>query len=123
MMSASSRRFDARGGSLITRILVILLAVAVLISIITRSTPTRSPSSSGSPVRRTTDPGPHLKIPLLETVTFVPVQRQLKGRVRLHHGSSTIRSQFTPEREYAGRIADAHGDLNVASSSGSSSTR
>ncbi len=63
---------------------------------------------------RTTDPGPHLKFPFAESVTKVPVQRQLK----MEFGFRTV--QAAQRSEYAGgpnEQAEAimlTGDLNVA---------
>ena len=50
---------------------------------------------------RTTEPGPHLKIPLgIERVTTVTVQRQLKEEFGFETVSAGVRSQFqtSPER-------------------------
>jgi len=54
---------------------------------------------------RTTDPGPHLKIPFgIESVTKVPVQRQLKMEFGFrttrppHAASSTFRRRPPPSR-------------------------
>jgi membrane protease subunit HflK len=66
---------------------------------------------------RTTDPGPHLKLPFgIESVTKVPVQRQLK----MEFGFRTARSGG-PQSEYAAASAETlgesvmlTGDLNVA---------
>jgi len=64
---------------------------------------------------RTTDPGPHLKIPFgVETVTKVPVQRQLK----MEFGFRTLRagkqSTFEVTPETRGEALMLTGDLNVA---------
>jgi membrane protease subunit HflK len=64
---------------------------------------------------RTTDPGPHLKIPLAETLTKVPVQRQLK----MEFGFRTLQPGIRSTYEAANRDTDAEslmltGDLNVA---------
>jgi membrane protease subunit HflK len=64
---------------------------------------------------RTTEPGPHLKIPFAETVTKVPVQRQLK----MEFGFRTIRpgqrSEFAPDSpETRAEAVMLTGDLNVA---------
>jgi membrane protease subunit HflK len=64
---------------------------------------------------RTTDPGPHLKIPFAETVVKVPVQRQLK----MEFGFRTLRSgrstEFAPpSTETLGESVMLTGDLNVA---------
>jgi membrane protease subunit HflK len=65
---------------------------------------------------RTTDPGPHLKIPFAETVTKVPVQRQLK----MEFGFRSARTgggqtQFAaPSEQTVGESVMLTGDLNVA---------
>jgi modulator of FtsH protease HflK len=63
---------------------------------------------------RTTDPGPHLKIPLAESVTKVPVQRQLK----MEFGFRTVRagqqSEFAETPETKSEAIMLTGDLNVA---------
>ena len=51
---------------------------------------------------RTTEPGPHLKIPLgIERVTTVPVQRQLKEEFGFETVSAGVRSQFQTSHERA----------------------
>lgn len=60
---------------------------------------------------RTTGPGPHLKIPFgVETVTKVPVQRQLKEEFGFRTVQSDVRSQFEGVAEEALMLT---GDLNV----------
>ena len=65
---------------------------------------------------RTTDPGPHLKIPFgVESVTKVPVQRQLKMEFGFRTLQAAARSQFAPESpETLGEAVMLTGDLNVA---------
>ena len=65
---------------------------------------------------RTTDPGPHLKIPFgIETVTKVPVQRQLKMEFGFRTVRAAARSEFAPESpETLGEAVMLTGDLNVA---------
>src|SRR2546425_424964 len=65
---------------------------------------------------RTTDPGPHLKIPFgVETVTKVPVQRQLNMEFGFRTLRPGIRSEFAPpNRETIGESVMLTGDLNVA---------
>ena len=46
---------------------------------------------------RTTDPGPHLKFPFAETVTKVPVQRQLKMEFGFRTVRGGVRSEFAPQ--------------------------
>jgi len=58
--------------------------------------------SSGSAADvRTTDPGPHLKFPLIETVTRVPCPASIEDRVRIPHqdlGRAAPSSSRTPRR-------------------------
>jgi len=64
---------------------------------------------------RTTDPGPHLKIPFgVETVTKVPIQRQLKQEFGFETAEAGVRSEFriTPQRAQESLMLT--GDLNVA---------
>ncbi len=65
---------------------------------------------------RTTDPGPHLKIPFgVETVTKVPVQRQLNMEFGFRTLRPGIRSEFAPpSQETLGESVMLTGDLNVA---------
>lgn len=65
---------------------------------------------------RTTDPGPHLKISFgAETVTKVPVQRQLKEEFGFRTLQPGVRSAFaTPSPETLGESIMLTGDLNVA---------
>ena len=91
--------FSLRGrGGLVTRIALILVAVIVLVS-----TYYQVNADSVAVVQRfgrydrTTDPGPHLKIPLIETVTIVPVQRQLKAEFGFITDRASIRSQFSQD--------------------------
>jgi len=61
---------------------------------------------------RTTGPGPHLKIPFgVETVTKVPVLRQLKEEFGFRTLRSDVRSEFESAAEEALMLT---GDLNVA---------
>ncbi len=65
---------------------------------------------------RITDPGPHLKFPFgIETVTKVPVQRQLKMEFGFRTLRAGAKSTFaTPSPETAGEAVMLTGDLNVA---------
>lgn len=64
---------------------------------------------------RTTDPGAHFKIPLLETVVRVPIQRQLKAEFGFRTARAGVRSEFAPDSEETAREAlMLTGDLNVA---------
>ena len=65
---------------------------------------------------RTTPPGPHFKIPLgVETVTKVPVQRQLKMEFGFRTQEAAARSTYAPpSTETKGESLMLTGDLNVA---------
>ncbi len=64
---------------------------------------------------RTTEPGPHLKIPFgIERVTKVPVQRQLKEEFGFETVAAAVRSQFRTSPERAQESLMLTGDLNVA---------
>ena len=63
---------------------------------------------------RTTEPGPHLKIPFAESVTKVPVQRQLKMEFGFRSAVTGGRSQFASSPETLAEAVMLTGDLNVA---------
>ena len=73
---------------------------------------------------RTAEPGPHVKIPLIETVSRCPVQRQLKEEFGFRTAAAGVRRPSTPGRTRpATRGADAdRRPQRRRSSSGSSST-
>ena len=62
---------------------------------------------------RTTEPGLRAKIPLVETVIKVPVQRQLKQEFGFRTVEAGIRSSFE-DRGFEGEAVMLTGDLNVA---------
>jgi len=63
---------------------------------------------------RTTEPGLRFKIPLLEAVIKVPVQRQLKQELGFRTVQAGIRSQFSEPGQYKDESIMLTGDLNVA---------
>jgi membrane protease subunit HflK len=64
---------------------------------------------------RTTDPGPHLKLPFgVERVTKVPVQRQLKMEFGFRTTRAGVRSEFAQPPEAQAESLMLTGDLNVA---------
>ncbi|HVO13136.1 MAG TPA: FtsH protease activity modulator HflK [Vicinamibacteria bacterium] len=64
---------------------------------------------------RTTGPGPHLKLPFgIETVTKVPVQRQLKMEFGFRTTRAGVRSEFATPPEAQAESVMLTGDLNVA---------
>jgi membrane protease subunit HflK len=102
------------------RIRLILGALAVLILLFTGYYQVE-PDEVGVVQRfgafvRTTDPGPHLKIPFgIETVTKVPVQRQLKMEFGFRTLRAAAKSEFAPTTpETLGESVMLTGDLNVA---------
>ena len=64
---------------------------------------------------RTTDPGLRAKLPFVEQVLKVPVQRQLKQEFGFQTVEAGVRTQFAPpERRFADEAMMLTGDLNVA---------
>jgi membrane protease subunit HflK len=64
---------------------------------------------------RTTEPGPHLKIPFgVETVQKVPIQRQLKMEFGFRTVSAGQRSEFAQPADAQAESLMLTGDLNVA---------
>ncbi|MDP6580888.1 MAG: FtsH protease activity modulator HflK [Vicinamibacterales bacterium] len=64
---------------------------------------------------RTTEPGLHVKIPLVESMTRVPVQRQLKQEFGFRTVEAGVRTEYaTQERRFADEAVMLTGDLNVA---------
>jgi len=64
---------------------------------------------------RTTDPGPHLKLPFgIETVRKVPVQRQLKMEFGFRTLRPGVRTEFGNPAEAQAESLMLTGDLNVA---------
>jgi membrane protease subunit HflK len=62
---------------------------------------------------RTTEPGLHVKLPFIEEVMRVPVQRQLKEEFGFRTTEPGIRSQYSAA-SFAGESVMLTGDLNVA---------
>jgi modulator of FtsH protease HflK len=96
---------------------LLLLGIALLILFVTCYYQVE-PSEVGVVQRfgryvRSTEPGPHLKIPFLEKVTKVPVERQLKMEFGFRTVRSGIKSEFETEG-YLGESLMLTGDLNVA---------
>ncbi len=63
---------------------------------------------------RTTEPGLHIKIPYVEKLEKVPVQRQLKMEFGFRTISPGIRSEYRVTPEYSREAVMLTGDLNVA---------
>ena len=102
-------------GNAVRGILLLLLALFIALT----SFYTVGPEEIGVVLRfgkyvRSTDPGLHPKLPFfLETVTKVPIQRQLKAEFGFRTVSSGVRSEFTT-RGYLGESNMLTGDLNAA---------
>ena len=102
-------------GRLIARVGLILLAVILLFS-----TYYQVNAESVAVVQRfgryvrTTEPGPHLKIPLLETATIVPVQRQLKAEFGFRTAQPGVHSEYEQNDSTRTESLMLTGDLNVA---------
>lgn len=103
-----------RGGFLrwvITGIVVLILVLSSFYTV--------GPEEIGIVLRlgefvRTTDPGLHMKLPVgIETVTKVPVQRQLKAEFGFRTLQAGVRSQFAT-RGLEGESNMLTGDLNAA---------
>lgn len=62
---------------------------------------------------RTSEPGLHLKLPLAESLTRVPVQRQLKLEYGFRTLQSGIRSEYATTAETTAESVMLTGDLNV----------
>lgn len=62
---------------------------------------------------RTTEPGLRAKIPLIEQVYRIPVQRQLKEEFGFRTAEAGVRSTFTTA-DFSGEAVMLTGDLNVA---------
>ena len=64
---------------------------------------------------RTTEPGLHFKLPFVEDMTRVPVQRQLKQEFGFRTVEADVRTEFaTQERRFGDEAVMLTGDLNVA---------
>ena len=64
---------------------------------------------------RTAEPGLHFKLPFVEDMTRVPVQRQLKQEFGFRTVEAGTRTEFTTtERRFADEAVMLTGDLNVA---------
>jgi modulator of FtsH protease HflK len=64
---------------------------------------------------RTTNPGPHLRLPLgIEQVQKVPVQRQLKQEFGFRTIRSGVESEFRKDEKTSAEALMLTGDLNVA---------
>jgi modulator of FtsH protease HflK len=109
-----------QGGSLSAGgVRAVLIAVAVLVLLFTGYYQV-DPQEVGVVQRlgrfvRTTDPGPHFKIPFgIETVIKVPVQSQLKMEFGFHTVRTDVQSEFARTPDEKAEATMLTGDLNVA---------
>ncbi len=102
-------------GGLIRGLVLLVLALILVFS----SFYTVGPEQVGLVLRfgqfvRSTDPGLHFKMPFgIETVTKVPVQRQLKEEFGFRTTRADVRSQYS-DRGYSDESMMLTGDLNSA---------
>ena len=97
---------------------IIIVAIVVLILLFS-SVYQISPEEIGVILRfgkfvRTTDPGLHFKVPLVEVLRKVPVQRQLKMEFGFRTIEPGIRTQYRVTPESLKESVMLTGDLNVA---------
>ena len=113
-VSSWRRRVPPVGPTLIRRGLAALLVLIVLAGTFYQV----QPESVGVVLRfgryvRTADPGLHMKIPLAESVTKVPVQRQLKQEFGFRTVEAAVRTKYS-EKDFSDESMMLTGDLNVA---------
>jgi len=99
---------------LVLRMLIIVAAVILLFGAFYQI----EPEEVGVVLRfgrysRITDPGLRLKIPLIESVSKVPVQRQLKQEFGFRTEEPAVRTRYSQE-SYTDESSMLSGDLNVA---------
>jgi len=96
-----------------------IAGAAVILILLVGSVYQISPEEMGAILRfgkfvRTTGPGLHFKLPLgMETLTRVPVQRQLKLEFGFRTTRASIRSEYRVEPEQNKEAVMLTGDLNV----------
>jgi membrane protease subunit HflK len=104
-----------------TRLIQIIVVLVVALLLLVSSYYQIEPDEVGVVLRfgklvRTSDPGPHFKIPLgVESVTKVPIQRQLKQEFGFRTVRAGKETQYAPpSRETFAESMMLTGDLNVA---------
>jgi len=99
--------------------LVYIIVGIIVLALLAGSFYTIKPDEMGVILRfgrfaRTTDPGLHFKLPLgVETLTKVPVQRQLKAEFGFRTVAPGIRSEYAAPAEGMAEAIMLTGDLNV----------
>jgi membrane protease subunit HflK len=105
-------------GWVTSRLLRIVVVALVVIVTLTNVAFQIKPEEVGLVLRfgrhvRTTEPGLHFKLPFVEQVLLVPVQRQLKEEFGFRTTVAGIQTQFSTAT-YNGESVMLTGDLNVA---------
>jgi membrane protease subunit HflK len=101
------------------RTIVVIALVLIGIVLVAGSFFTVAPDEMGVILRlgkfaRTTEPGLHFKLPFgVETLTKVPVQRQLKAEFGFRTVTPGVRSEYAMPPEAAAEAVMLTGDLNV----------
>ncbi len=102
------------------RVGAIIAAVIVGLALVSGTLYQIQPEEVGVVLRfgkyvRTTEPGLHAKMPLVERVERVPVQRQLKHEFGFRTIEANIRTEFAgQDRQFTDEAVMLTGDLNVA---------
>ncbi|MGD2295584.1 MAG: FtsH protease activity modulator HflK [Candidatus Aminicenantes bacterium] len=102
-----------------TGVLKLIIAGVIILILVASSVYQISPEEIGVILRfgkfvRTTEPGLHFKIPLVETLEKVPVQRQLKMEFGFRTVSPGIRTEYRVTPQSLREAVMLTGDLNVA---------
>lgn len=102
-----------------TGVLKLIIAGVIILILLASSFYQIRPEEIGLILRfgkfvRTTEPGLHIKIPYVEKLEKVPVQRQLKMEFGFRTISPGIRSEYRVTPEYSREAVMLTGDLNVA---------
>ncbi len=102
-----------------TGVLKLIIAGVIILILVASSVYQISPEEIGVILRfgkfvRTTEPGLHFKIPLVETLDKVPVQRQLKMEFGFRTVSPGIRTEYRVTPQSLREAVMLTGDLNVA---------
>lgn len=100
------------------RLVGIVLAAIVVLAVLFSTFYQVQPEAVGVVMRfgkfvRTSEPGLHVKVPFVETVQRVPVQRQLKHEFGFRTVEAGVRSQYS-DADFSEESVMLTGDLNVA---------
>src|SRR5687767_15057689 len=98
------------------RLVGMVLGALVLLAVIFSTFYQVQPEAIGVVMRfgkfvRTSEPGLHVKVPFMETVQLVPVQRQLKHEFGFRTVEAGVRSQYS-DADFSDESVMLTGDLN-----------